>query len=712
MTAEESDVEKRIAFLRSEIDRHDRLYYVEARPVIGDRDYDLLYGELLELERENPRFFDPSSPTQRVSGEPISAFRQVVHDPPMQSLDKTHSRGELEDFDAFLRKEITGFSYCVEPKVDGVSISLHYENRRFVRAATRGNGKVGDDVTLNVKTIRSLPLVLPGDAPDRLEVRGEIYMTRDGFVKLNETETASGREPFANPRNAAAGSLKQLSAAETAKRPLDMVVYNAGAEGCGAFPTHVEMIRAFASWGFPVSPWIRTASSMREAFSEIESLGAKRHDFRFEIDGAVIKVNERRFYSVLGATAHGPRWARAFKYAPERARSVIEGISVQVGRTGVVTPVAELRPVELAGSVISRATLHNADQIERQDIRIGDSVWIVKAGDVIPAVESVIADMRTGGEVRFRMPRNCPVCGSELGKIQGEVAVRCLNPSCKAQLQRRLEHFAGRNALDITNLGGRVADILVDKGLVGDVLDVFELDYAALAGLDVGDGKTPRKFGKNAEAMKEGAEKAKTLPLDRWLFAVGIANVGSTVARDIAAEHENMKSLSGSAVLKNVLENDLKKGRERKILPIKAEAAKAVLSFFDSEYGKRFLAKLDALGIDPKRESPSGSPSGSRLSGLSFVLTGGLSMPRDEYAALIRREGGAVQGAVSSKTSYLVAGENAGASKTGKARALGTKVIGEAELRLMLGIGGGVPNGSPDAEETEKSGAAEQLEMF
>jgi DNA ligase (NAD+) len=714
MAVVESSVEERIKFLRSEIDRHDRLYYVEARPVIGDRDYDLLYEELLKLERENPQFFDLNSPTQRVSGESISAFKQVIHDPPMQSLDKTHSRGELEDFDSFLRKEISSFSYCVEPKVDGVSISLYYENRRFVRAATRGNGKVGDDVTQNVKTIRSVPLTLPESAPDNLEVRGEIYMTRDGFVKLNESEIAAGREPFANPRNAAAGSLKQLSAAETAKRPLDIVVYNAGSKGCDGFSSHVEMIEAFASWGFPVSPWIKVCPNMTEAFSAIEKLGAMRHDFRFEIDGAVIKVNERQYHSLLGATAHGPRWARAFKYAPERAETVIEGITVQVGRTGIITPVAELKPVELAGSVISRATLHNADQIERQDIRIGDSVWIVKAGDVIPAVESVIVDKRTGSELKFEMPDICPVCGGKLGKIEGEVAIRCFNPSCKAQLQRRLEHFAGRNALDITNLGGRVADILVDKGLVRDVLDIFELDYSSLSELDVGDETSPRKFGKNAEAMRQGVEKAKTLPLDRWLFAIGISNVGTTVARDIALEHEDMKSLSGSDVLKNVLENDLKKGKDRKILPIKVEAAKAVLAFFDSEYGKRFLDRLEALGINPSREKPAQSLTGMKLNGVTFVMTGSLSLPRDEYAALIRKEGGTVQSSVTSKTMYLVAGENTGASKTEKARALGTKVIDENELKQMLGMAGDETQEADKQAQSEvtKINKIEQLEIF
>ena len=683
MTAKEAG--ERIAFLRAEINRHDRLYYVEARPVIGDRDYDLLYEELLRLEREHPEFDDPSSPTHRVSGESIGGFAQVTHSPPMQSLDKTHSRGELADFDAFVRKEIDGFTYSVEPKIDGVSIALRYENRKFVLAATRGNGTVGDDVTVNVRTIRSVPLSLPDDAPESLEVRGEIYMTRDGFVKLNEREESLGREPFANPRNAAAGSLKQLDPSEVARRPLDVVIYNAGAKGCDGFATHSEMIAAFRKWGFPVSPWSRNCATMEEVFAAIDELGAKRHDFKFEIDGAVVKIDERRFYGVLGATAHGPRWARAFKYAPERAETVVEGITVQVGRTGVVTPVAELKSVELAGSVISRATLHNADQIARQDLRIGDHVWIVKAGDVIPAVDSVIVEKRTGGEKIFKMPEACPVCGGELRRLEGEVAVRCVNPACKAQLQRRLEHFAARNALDIKNLGGRIADILVEKGMVADVLDVFSLDYRALAELDVGEEGAPRKFGKNAEAMERSVEEARNLPLDRWLFAIGIPNVGSTVAKAIAAEHRSFSSLAGSAVLKSVLENDAKKGSERKILPVKVEAAKAVLAFFESEYGRGFLAKMASLGIDPKRREDVPKAGAGPLAGLSFVITGSLSLPRGEYEDKIRAAGGTVQGAVSSKTRYLVAGGAVGASKTAAARKFGTEIIDEARLLEMLG---------------------------
>ena len=689
----DDQIRERIAWLVKEIDRHDRLYYVEARPVIGDRDYDLLYEELLRLEREHPEFQIPESPTQRVSGAPISEFAQVHHDPPMQSLDKTHTKGELSDFDTFVRKSVSGFTYLVEPKVDGVSISLLYEDRRLVRAATRGNGSVGDDVTQNVRTIKAVPLLLPPEAPETLEVRGEIYMTREGFVKLNEREEEAGRAPFANPRNAAAGSLKQLDSRETAKRPLDIVVYNAGGRGCEGFESHSEMIAAFRRWGFPVTPWAKTCLTIDDVFAAIDELQQRRHSFKFEIDGAVIKIDERRFYSVLGATAHGPRWARAYKYAPERAETVVESITVQVGRTGILTPVAELNPTELAGSVISRATLHNADQIARQDIRIGDHVWLVKAGDVIPAIESVIVERRDGSERPFAMPSSCPVCGGAVERLGGEVAFRCVNPACSAQLRRRVEHFASRNALDIRALGETIVDALVGKGLISDPLDLFGLEAPQLAELEV----SGHKFGRNATTVMTALKQARELPLNRWLFAMGIPNVGVTVARDIAAEHVRLSDLPNSVVLRNVIENDDKRAKDRQILKIKVEAAKAVLEFFEGDYGRRFLARMAELGIDPVAEKMADVATAGPLVGVGCVLTGTLSRPRTEYAKLIEQAGGVVQGSVTSKTRYLIAGANVGASKTEKAKALGTEVIDEARLLKLLDASTTAPKSAEEA---------------
>ena len=685
----------RIAELRALIEKANHDYYDLHQPTVGDRDYDLWEQELLRLEEEHPEFADASSPVQNVAGGLLEGFAKVTHDPPMQSLDKTHAKGELAEFDAFVRKSVVGFTYLVEPKVDGVSLSLRYSEGRLVRAATRGNGLVGDDITANARTIASIPKMLPPGAPRELEVRGEAYMTREGFAELNARQEAAGLETFANPRNACAGSLKQLDSRVTAERPLDVVIYNAGGAGCDGFSSHSEMIAAFKSWGFPVAPWSKFCKTIDEVFAAIDELQTLRHTFRFEIDGAVVKIDERRFYPVLGATAHGPRWARAYKYAPERAETVVESITVQVGRTGILTPVAELRPVPLAGSVISRATLHNADQVARQDIRIGDHVWLVKAGDVIPAIESSIPEKRTGAERVFEMPTACPVCGGAVARLEGEVATRCVNPACPAQLCRRLEHFASRNALDLKTLGGRIADILVEKGVVKDPLDLFELDYDALGSLDVGDRDAPRKFGRNAQNLRQAVSDAKSLPLERWLFAVGIPQVGVTVAKDIAAEHEKFSDLKDSAVLRNVVENDAKKGKERKILAIKVEAAKAVLSFFESDYGRSFLDRMLALGIDPARGARAAVATEGPLVGAGCVLTGTLSRPRGEYAALIEKAGGIVQSAVTSKTRYLIAGENVGAAKTEKARKLGTEVIDEARLLELLETARPAPAAEP-----------------
>ena len=668
----QADAKARIVELRALIEKANRDYYELHQPTVGDRDYDLWEKELLALEEEFPQFADADSPVRNVASDVTEGFAKVRHDPPMQSLDKTHSFGELRTFDDFVTKSITGFTYLVEPKIDGISLSLRYSGRRLVRAATRGNGTIGDDITANVMTIASVPKTLPDSAPAELEVRGEAYMTRDGFVLLNEKLAAEGKEEFANPRNACAGSLKQLDSRVTAERPLDVVVYNAGGVGCDGFASHSEMIAAFAKWGFPVAPWSRFCHDIEEVFTAIDELGERRHTFRFEIDGAVIKIDERKFYDLLGATAHGPRWARAYKYAPERAETVVEAITVQVGRTGILTPVAELRPTELAGSVIARATLHNADQIARQDIRVGDHVWLVKAGDVIPAVDSVIVEKRDGSEKVFVMPERCPVCGGETRREEDEVAIRCVNPSCPAQLCRRLEHFASRNALDLKTLGGKLAEVFVEKGIVMDPLDLFTLDYDALRDLDVasdsesagrespGDDSggaddlfafaekqtAKRKFGRNADNLREAVAAAKTLPLSRWLYAMGIPSVGVTTAKKIA---------SGELVPPEDVRLRIEAWLER-------------------------LAKLGITPVEPKREVKAEGP----LVGAGCVLTGTLSRPREEYAKLIEAAGGVVQSAVTKKTRYLIAGANTGATKTEKAKKLGTEVIDEERLKELL----------------------------
>ena len=679
-----AEIQARIAELRRLIEKANHDYYDLHQPTVGDRDYDLWEAELLRLEDANPEFRNAASPVRNVAGGVSEGFAKVTHHPPMQSLDKTHAKGELAEFDAFVRRTVSGFTYVVEPKVDGVSLSLRYSGGRLVQAATRGNGTVGDDITANVRTIRTIPQALPPDAPRELEVRGEAYMTREGFVELNRRQAEAGLEEFANPRNACAGSLKQLDPKVTAQRPLDVVIYNAGGVGCDAFASHSEMIAAFRAWGFPVAPWSQSCRTMDEVFAAIDALQAKRHTFRFEIDGAVVKIGERRFYAALGATAHGPRWARAYKYEPERAETVVEAITVQVGRTGILTPVAELRPTALAGSTITRATLHNADQVARQDIRIGDHVWLVKAGDVIPAVDSVIVEKRTGAERVFAMPAACPVCGGAVVREPGEVAVRCVNPACPAQLARRVEHFASRNALDVKALGETVVEALVARRMIADPLDLFTLRVVDLYALEI----SGHRFGKNAETAKAALEAAKALPLHRWLYAIGIPNVGVTVAKDIAAAHAKFSDLADSPVLKDVLANDARKGKERQILKIKVEAARAVLAFFASDYGRAFAVRMAELGLDPVSERPAAVRTDGPLAGAGCVLTGTLSRPRGDYAKLIEAAGGVVQSAVTSKTRYLIAGANVGATKTAKARALGTEVIDEARLVELLNAGG------------------------
>jgi DNA ligase (NAD+) len=659
----------------------------------------------------------------------------------MMSLDKTHSRDDLLEFDTFIRKQLPNavWDYVVEPKVDGVAFSLVYEQGILTRAATRGNGDVGDDITANVKTIRSIPLSLE-NAPEVLEVRGEVYMTRAGFAELNRREEEAGREPFMNPRNAAAGSLKQLDPREVALRPLEAILYAVGTFKGVEFSSHGSLLKQFADWGFKTPPWQRLCVDMKAVFAAIDELQTLRHDFPFEIDGAVIKVNNRSLYDRLGSTAKSPRWARAFKYEPERALTRIHQVTVQVGRTGVLTPVAELDPVLLAGSEIARATLHNADEIARKDIRIGDQVWVVKAGDVIPAIESTIPEKRTGQEKIFVMPTTCPVCQSPVTRVGDEVAHRCTNPACPAQRVGRLEHFASRDALDIRAIGGKIAESLVAQEWVKDPLDLFSLTAQQLETFMIGDSTTGmRKFGKNAQTALDALVVARELPLDRWLFATGIPNIGVTVAEQIASAHDFYSELSESPTLKAVVRlnalydtalainprstlqrpKDEAEREERQkrfnhvcgeigvlgdqlvsaglatrkpgttlppdyICLIKVEAAKAILAFFASEYGKAWLARLAQLNIDPKAPAKPSSTEDGPLAGMTFVLTGTLSKPRGEIASEIKAAGGIVHDAVSKNTRYLVAGADAGQAKREKARALGTEVIDEDKLKELL----------------------------
>jgi len=706
--------------LAAEIRRHDHLYYVLARPVISDHQYDQLYRELADLETKFPQLVTPESPTQRVGGQPVKAFAQVAHRQPMLSLDNTYSQGEVRSFVARVQKLLPNqtLSWTVEPKIDGLAVNLRYENGLLAVGSTRGDGTLGDDITSNLKTIRSLPLKLshPG-LPSVLEVRGEVFMTRAGFLKLNAERAAAGQEVFANPRNAAAGSLKQLDPRIVAKRPLDVVLYALGETRGGAPPERQhDLLQWLKELGFktPEKNWL--CQSEQELLDAIAALDKIRHGFPCETDGAVIKLDDFSQRERIGFTSKAPRWAIAFKYAPEQAQTRLNAITIQVGRTGVLTPVAELEPVFLAGSTISRATLHNEDEIKRKDIRIGDTVIIEKAGEVIPAVVGVVPAKRPADAPSFdflnHIHARCPVCGGPVRRDPQFVAWRCENIHCPAQATRRLEFFTARAALDIQSVGGIVADKLVESGLVREPLDLFNLTVGPLAELNLGTAEAPRVFGgKNAAKALDAIARARSAPLSRWIFGMAIPEVGKTTAGQLAAFHQSIEELAQSPILRDVLayhdksdparrdeaarrlldagfasrslrKNEKEAGIVTEVGPV---AARSVLDYFNSDEGRKVLRRMKELGIQP--QSRKGGPPGAVLpfSGKTFVLTGTLpSMSREQAGARVEALGGKVAASVSRNTDYVLAGDEPG-SKLAKAAELGVKIIDEAEFLKMCG---------------------------
>ena len=660
----------RITGLRKQITHHDRLYYEQAKPEISDREYDALYRELVDLERAHPELLTTDSPTQRVGGRPQGAFAQVRHLVPMQSLDNTYSAEEIGDFVERLQRLIPGeeIPFTIEPKVDGVAICLLYEKGRLVRAATRGDGTTGDEVTRNIRTIGVIPATLHGKAPDVLEVRGEVYLPKETFARINAERDEQGLPTFANPRNAAAGTLKQLDPNIVAERKLSAVFYGYGAvEPASALPERMEQFFGqLKSWGLPVNPrhWLaRDASGVMDAIRE---LGAIRRDFPFETDGAVIKADRIEQHARLGSTSKAPRWAIAYKYEPEQARTRLLDITVQVGRSGVLTPVAELEPVFVAGSTVSRATLHNEEEIARKDLRIGDWVLIEKAGDVIPAVVKVLTEERDGSEKEFKMPTRCPVCGSAVSRAEGEVAVRCGNPACAAQSRRRIEYFANRTSMDIEGLGEAMVTQLCDAGLVTDVSDLYMLTADQLLPLE-------RMGEKSVSNLLEAISVSRNQPLWRLLAALGIPHVGVTVARTLAASFGTLDRLAAASGEELVAVEE--------IGPIMATA---IHGWFRDPSVMSLLEKLRASGLNFGERDPKGSAPAADgpLKGTTWVLTGTLSMPREEAAELIRAKGGKVSGSVSAKTTYLLAGGEAG-SKLEKAQKLGVRVLTEEEFRKL-----------------------------
>ncbi|PYI98085.1 MAG: DNA ligase (NAD(+)) LigA, partial [Verrucomicrobia bacterium] len=538
------EAEKKIAELREEVRKHDRLYYENAAPIISDREYDRLYKELVDLETQFPDLVTPDSPTQRVGGKPLEAFAQVQHLAPMLSLDNTYSEEEVANFYKRITRLLPAerIPVVIEPKVDGVAVSVMYEKGRLKYAATRGDGFVGDDITQNIKTIRSVPHQLRSDAPAVFEVRGEAYLDKAGFEKLNKERKAAGLPPFANPRNAAAGSLKHLDPKMVAQRPLGIVFYGTGAVEGAAVDLHSKIFRLFKNLGLPTHEQWWLADSVDKILEAIRKLDNIRRNFPYQTDGAVIKVDALAQRERLGFTAKSPRWAIAYKYAAERVETRLNDILIQVGRTGILTPVAVLEPVLVSGSTVGRATLHNEDEIKRKDIRIGDTVVIEKAGEVIPAIVEVVKSKRPSDAKPFDFAKHihgkCPVCSGPIRRDPEFVAWRCENLHCPAQTTRRVEFFAARGALDIESIGGIVADKLVERGLVREPLDLFQLKVEQLAKLNLGTDEAPRVFGeKNATKAINAIERARTLPLSRWLFALAIPDVGKTTAAQLARFH-------------------------------------------------------------------------------------------------------------------------------------------------------------------------------
>ena len=718
MAKDEAQAAKRIAQLRDEIRKHDRRYYEEAAPTISDREYDRLYKELVDLEAKFPDLVTSDSPTQRVGGKPLQAFAQIQHRVPMLSLDNTYSEDEVANFYKRITRLLPDekIPVVIEPKVDGVAVSVMYETGRLKYAATRGDGLVGDDITQNIKTIRSVPHQLRGAAPKLFEVRGEAYLDRDGFKKLNKQREAAGLPLFANPRNAAAGSLKHLDPKIAAQRPLGIVFYGTGATESVDVDLHSEVFPLFKKLGLPTHENWWLADSTEKILDAIRKLDRIRHGFPYETDGAVIKVDALEQRERLGFTAKSPRWAIAYKYAAERVETKLLDIKVQVGRTGILTPVAVLEPALVSGSTVSRATLHNEDEIKRKDIRIGDTVVIEKAGEVIPAVVEVVRSKRPRNAKPFDFLKHihgkCPVCGGEVRRDPEFVAWRCENIRCPAQATRRLEFFAARGALDIESVGGIVADKLVERGLVREPLDLFELKPAQLAKLNLGTEENPRVFGeKNASKAIQSIERARSFPFSRWLFALAIPDVGKTTATDLARFHETIEDVANSKLLRDVLAYHESKGdkqaakeiAERLIKSGFAEAskskinkhggivtevgpvvAKSVLDFFGSAEGKKILQRMKQLQVHPKTEKVSAKKMAELpLAGKTFVLTGTLpSMTREEATEKIEALGGHVSGSVSKKTDYVLAGAEAG-SKLDKAKELGVRVIDEKEFRKL-----------------------------
>lgn len=647
--------------LRELLRHHSYLYYVKDDPEISDYEYDMLMQKLIEMEKSSNLPVPPDSPSVRVGGEPVSGFSKVTHEVPLLSLNDVFSYEELLDFDQRIKSEYPEADYDVELKIDGLSVSLEYRDGYFFRGSTRGDGFIGEDVTENLKTVGSIPLKLT--EPITLTVRGEVYMPRKSFISLNERREEEGEPLFKNPRNAAAGSLRQLDPKITAKRRLDILIFNLQKCEGKTFKTHTETLDYLESLGFKVVPVRTYCKTIEDAIAEIDKIGRGDYNLSFDIDGAVVKVNSLDLRDRLGFTAKAPRWAVAYKYPPERKKTRLLAIEIQVGRTGVLTPNAVLEPVSIGGTTVSKATLHNIDFITKKDIRVGDTVLLQKAGEIIPEITGVVKEKRTGSEVPYKMPERCPICGAKVLRENNEAAMRCSGNECPAQLQRNIEHFVSRDAMDIDGLGPAIIEKLLEKKLIASTADIYILKKEALLDLD--------KFGeKSASNLIFAIENSKSRSLASLIYALGIRQVGLGAAKTLAAHFKSLDALIG-ADIEDLSEID-------DIGPVTAESIK---DYFAEPQNLENIERLKSCGINTDYSEETSDDS---FSGLTFVLTGTLSgFTRSEATAEIEKRGGKVSGSVSKKTSYVLSGDEAG-SKLEKAKALGVRVITEDEFKDML----------------------------
>ena len=658
----------RITWLVIEIERHSRLYYQEDRPELTDAEYDALFRELQELERQFPELATSDSPTQRVGGDPLDRFSPVRHRLPMLSLENALEESDFLEFDErvkrFLGMTSGEIEYICEPKMDGLAVELVYEQGILTVGATRGDGTTGEDVTQNLKTVRDIPLRLPHhDPPALLEVRGEIYLPLALFRKLNQEREENGEATFANPRNAAAGSLRQLDSRITARRPLALFCYAAGDVIGHTFTSQSDFLATIATWGLPTNPLVQKVVGASGVSDYFRDMAAQRESLPYEIDGVVVKVDSYELHRELGEKTRSPRWAIAWKFPPRQAVTVVESIVSSVGRTGVVTPVANLKPVEVSGVTVSRATLHNWEELEKKDIRVGDMVIVERAGDVIPAVVRVLVERRAGTEQPMVTPEFCPACGSAIARITDEVALRCLNLACPAQVRESIIHFASRNAMDIDGMGDRYVDQLLRLGLVSTVADLYHLTRVDFMQFD-------RMGDKLAENLLTAIEKSKKRDLARFIYALGIRHVGEHTAKLLAAAFGSIENLASATV------EELLTVRE-----VGPQVAQSICSSFANQQNREVIARLLAAGVTP---AATAKQVGGRFTGQTFVFTGTLTQfTREDAKALVEQEGGHAAGSVSKKTDYVVAGSEAG-SKLDKARSLGVMVLSEDEFMELL----------------------------